>query len=155
MLRLVYHEDRRNRNILLELRLWVKLWVADSYWLLQIAENISQKCLLDQTISLYWETVAAQSLGDIINNLLLWQSVWAISEGWVEARWRDNSVVEKDPHRLEGGSGFLSWLSYILALRPWPNHSISEPQRPELPSKDNLYPTELSCNQIRKNMWNT
>ena len=71
------------------------------------------------------------------------------------ARWRENRVVNKETQRLGGESGFPSWISVQALAKPY--HTVSEPQSPQLSSKDNniIYPTEFSWDQINKNRQNT
>lgn len=121
--RLVFHEDKRNKNLSFTIYSWVKLWTADSYWPLPTEENIFQKYFLRPTFCDYTEKWL----------LLKWYeqlAFIAISE---------EDVGEKEAHSLGGGClwGF------------WPNHTISEPHH--LPGKDSLCPTELSCDHINKN----
>lgn len=99
MLRLVFHEDRRDRNILLELCLWVKLWVADSYWPLQIEENISPKCWLDPCCIIILRSGCCPKLGWFYK-----PPAWmAVSEAVSGAAWRESSGVGREARGLALG----------------------------------------------------
>lgn len=135
---------------------WVKLWMADSFWPLQTKENISPKYLLRSILCNYTEKwLLPQTWVIPLETLHLGQLMraeWKSPPTPNKAGWRENSVVEKEAHRLGGGSG--SRLG--LALRPLSNHTISEPPSRKMSSKDrNTYATGLSLDQSSKNMQNT